>query len=172
MSDNEGSIYVEESSVDEFDELQEDIDVDLEDEAEENKPIDEQLQEENEDDEDEEEEKKVKEIIIKKLDKPKELITKELYNTETIRVVAPEDRRSRPIISAGEKAALLAYRVATIQNGEPYYLPPGIPVPTNPIDIAVLEMKHLSSPLLIMRNMGKTIEMWSPNEMIHPRSDV
>ena len=172
MSDGEESFYDEES-VDEFDDNQDEIDLDVEAEAEENKPIDEQLQEENEDEDENEDDKQEKEIIIKKLDiYKKENVIKELYNTETITITAPENRRSRPIISTGEKAALLAYRVATIQNGEPYYLPPNIPVPSNPIEIAILEMKNLMSPLVILRNMGKTIEIWSPNEMIHPRSDV
>jgi hypothetical protein len=176
MSDIEEE-YSEHESVDEFEEnLGDDIDVDVEEEEEDEKPIDEQLEKEYNKDEDELDDEDREEAIKLEKERKKEAKTKiiskrELYNTETVNIIPNEERRTRPVVVSGELSAILAYRTANIERGGPYYLPKDFTVPTNPIDIARAEFSNRLCPVLIMRRLGKDIELWDPNLMMHPRLD-
>jgi DNA-directed RNA polymerase subunit K/omega len=175
MSDIEEE-YSEHESVDEFEEnIGDDIDVDAEEEEDDDKPIDEQLEKdddkEDEDDEEDEEDKTPIEKDYKYESKSKIISKRELYNTETVNIIRNDERRTRPIVVSGELSAILAYRTANIERGGPYYLPKDFITPTNPIDIARAEFSNRLCPVLIMRRIGKDIELWDPNLMIHPRLD-
>jgi hypothetical protein len=177
MSDGEDGAFVDEEE-EEMDELNDngdvgDIDVDPEEEAEENKSIDAQLA--HEDDVDEEQEEIDEEIKhLEEKQKKQSVISKrtELYNTDTIIIIKPANRITRNIISIAEWSALIAQRVATLQNGEQHFLLPGTTVPSSPIDIARIELEQRRSPFLIIRHISpKYIEMWNPNNMSHPKSE-
>lgn len=162
MSDD-GEDYADEESIDSDENKEIDVDDD------ELKNIDNQIELDDDDDE-EEDEDKVKKIEDKF--KQKVISKHELHNTETVNIIPNDKRITRPIVVSGELSAILAYRTANIERGSPYYLPKDMITPTNPIDIARAEFNHRLCPLLIMRSIGKDIELWDPNTMIHPRLDL
>lgn len=87
-----------------------------------------------------------------------------------------EDRRTRPLVNAYERTALISQRTLAIQNGQTAFVEYNDQA--TPMEIAQMEFAQRRMPLLISRRVPRWpgqdappgsvyYEVWDPNEMVH-----
>lgn len=83
-------------------------------------------------------------------------------------IIKPEDRKTSPLITKLELAAVIGMRAQHIDSGAHIFV--NHSDLNNPEAITLREIYEKSCPLSIMRNMGNNkYELWSVNEMVLPQ---
>lgn len=83
-----------------------------------------------------------------------------------LKVVKPEDRKTRNIISLFEYAEALAARSKQIEEGSDFFIELNGQI--TPLEIAKEEILQKKCPLAIKRLYGDKCEIWGINELIIP----